>query len=346
VKAQSLPRLRTLTNDYERETDALSAQTALARAAEARQRLASFQAAPSSCLRAGTSAEAELSAEFAKSVARRRTQREVLAGAFGSLAPALSPAGASARPRRPVAADQSVDWSRGPASSNEASPASLPSLVGHATSGTAGGGADARRGHMVKPFRSRSLAPGRGWPAARALDAARRAFAVADARRKGWLTADEMRWAAAVVLGSGQRSAVEAMLSTCPGERAFEPEFLRFVAGQIAASDPFVRAKRMFQTYDENGDGYLDLREAQRCFQNLVPDYSEAVVRGMFMAMDENGDGVLSVEEFVKFVTPWMEDRRALPLAADLVGPPDQYGGALSPREPDLLAPRHGKPAP
>jgi len=57
----------------------------------------------------------------------------------------------------------------------------------------------------------------------------------------------------------------------------------------------------LFNIYDKNGDGYLDLDELKRAFSNVMP---EAELAEMLEKYDSDKNKRLDIEEFLMFMAP------------------------------------------
>ena len=59
--------------------------------------------------------------------------------------------------------------------------------------------------------------------------------------------------------------------------------------------------KRLFDLYDVNHDGYLDLREVKEAFKNVV---DESKVESILQKYDENLDKRVDIHEFIRILAP------------------------------------------
>ena len=57
----------------------------------------------------------------------------------------------------------------------------------------------------------------------------------------------------------------------------------------------------LFNIYDKNGDGYLDLDELKRAFSNVMP---EEELAEMMTQYDSDKNKRLDIEEFLMFMAP------------------------------------------
>lgn len=65
--------------------------------------------------------------------------------------------------------------------------------------------------------------------------------------------------------------------------------------------------KRVFATYDENGDGYICKSELERFMRKLDVDVSEEEILYMIDSVDVNRDGCVDFEEFLELHTSLAE---------------------------------------
>lgn len=65
--------------------------------------------------------------------------------------------------------------------------------------------------------------------------------------------------------------------------------------------------KRVFDTYDENGDGYICKSELERFMRKLDVDVSEEEILYMIDSVDVNRDGCVDFEEFLELHTSLAE---------------------------------------
>lgn len=60
--------------------------------------------------------------------------------------------------------------------------------------------------------------------------------------------------------------------------------------------------KQMFDLYDEDGSGFLEVAELIKAFPNLFSTFDE--VNKMIANYDENADNCLDFDEFIEFMAP------------------------------------------
>ncbi|CAL8079906.1 unnamed protein product [Calicophoron daubneyi] len=80
-------------------------------------------------------------------------------------------------------------------------------------------------------------------------------------------------------------------------------EFLQMMAiyfEQIIQSSGDDFYHRVFAVFDQNGDGYIDVRELRTIMQNLDETLTESDVAEMIEEADADGDGKVSFREFVE----------------------------------------------
>ena len=70
--------------------------------------------------------------------------------------------------------------------------------------------------------------------------------------------------------------------------------------------------KRVFATYDENGDGYICKSELEKFMRKLDVDVSEEEISYMIESVDVNGDGYVDFEEFLELHTSLAEREEGL----------------------------------
>ncbi|XWS17111.1 hypothetical protein CRYUN_Cryun33cG0040200 [Craigia yunnanensis] len=59
-----------------------------------------------------------------------------------------------------------------------------------------------------------------------------------------------------------------------------------------------VELKRVFATFDKNGDGFITKQELRESFKNIRLFMTEKEVEEMVVKMDANGDGLIDFDEF------------------------------------------------
>ena len=60
--------------------------------------------------------------------------------------------------------------------------------------------------------------------------------------------------------------------------------------------------KRLFQTFDINGNGTLELKEFKRAMKDFKLELEEVDIENIFNSFDQNGDGVLQLGEFMDMI--------------------------------------------
>jgi len=238
---------------------------------------------------AGTRSEAELSAM----VSQRKAERRRLADELDRRAQGLADEGPRETPSR---ARQTAR--RRLLLGEELAPApTLPTPMGFVRP-------DSREALTCAPVLKTDLDRDARQMAEWAAEAAAGAFSMYDLG-KGWLSEEEVRSAAAVVLGRDPSfSEVSSLLRKCPGGTVPRKDFIRHLVQRVMATDPTARARRMFECFDDDRNGSLDLAEAARAFRQLVPNVSDVMARAMFKSADVNGDGVVSLDEFLHYTVP------------------------------------------
>lgn len=68
--------------------------------------------------------------------------------------------------------------------------------------------------------------------------------------------------------------------------------------------------KRLFKTFDSNGNGVLEYKEFKAAITNFKLDVEEQDISTIFKAFDENNDGTLDVSEFMSLVLGDLNNRR------------------------------------
>ena len=62
------------------------------------------------------------------------------------------------------------------------------------------------------------------------------------------------------------------------------------------------KLKTIFQAFDENGDGYIELDEITRSIENCGIDIPEDAFLALIHALDANADNKMDFQEFKKFM--------------------------------------------
>ena len=60
--------------------------------------------------------------------------------------------------------------------------------------------------------------------------------------------------------------------------------------------------KRLFKTFDINGNGVLEYKEFKKALQDFNLDLEEQDIQSLFRSFDKNGDGTLDVSEFMDLI--------------------------------------------
>lgn len=68
--------------------------------------------------------------------------------------------------------------------------------------------------------------------------------------------------------------------------------------------------KRLFKTYDTNGNGSLEYKEFKAAITSFKLDVEDQDIQAIFKAFDENNDGTLDVNEFMALVLGDLNSRR------------------------------------
>jgi Ca2+-binding EF-hand superfamily protein len=68
--------------------------------------------------------------------------------------------------------------------------------------------------------------------------------------------------------------------------------------------------KRLFQTFDTNGNGTLEFKEFKRAMKDFKLDLEDVDIENIFKSFDQNGDGVLQMDEFMTMILGKMAPAR------------------------------------
>lgn len=68
--------------------------------------------------------------------------------------------------------------------------------------------------------------------------------------------------------------------------------------------------KKLFQTYDFNGNGSLEYQEFQKALRDFKLDFEEQDIRTLFAKFDENGDGTIQISEFMNTILGQLNNQR------------------------------------
>lgn len=60
--------------------------------------------------------------------------------------------------------------------------------------------------------------------------------------------------------------------------------------------------KRIFKTFDSNGNGLLEFKEFKKAMQDFKLDLEDQDIENLFRSFDKNNDGVLDMNEFMELV--------------------------------------------
>ncbi|KAL8610676.1 hypothetical protein ACOMHN_047245 [Nucella lapillus] len=80
-------------------------------------------------------------------------------------------------------------------------------------------------------------------------------------------------------------------------------EFLPLIAEKL--KDQSQRDKELrdaFRAFDQNGDGFISMREMRQAMSKMGQDLSDAEVQNIIREVDKDGDGFVNYEEFTKFL--------------------------------------------
>lgn len=70
--------------------------------------------------------------------------------------------------------------------------------------------------------------------------------------------------------------------------------------------------KRLFQTFDYNGNGTLEFNEFEKCMRDLKLDLEEQDIQTLFQSFDENNDGTIQIQEFMNKILGQLSNARQL----------------------------------
>ena len=68
--------------------------------------------------------------------------------------------------------------------------------------------------------------------------------------------------------------------------------------------------KRLFQTFDSNGNGTLEFKEFKRAIKDFKLEVEDVDIENIFKSFDKNGDGVLQMEEFMDMILGQLNSKR------------------------------------
>lgn len=68
--------------------------------------------------------------------------------------------------------------------------------------------------------------------------------------------------------------------------------------------------KRLFKTFDSNGNGMLEYKEFKKAILDFKLDLEEGDVDSIFKYFDKNNDGVLDMNEFMDLILGDMSPSR------------------------------------
>lgn len=68
--------------------------------------------------------------------------------------------------------------------------------------------------------------------------------------------------------------------------------------------------KRLFQTFDIDGNGTLEMKEFKRALKDFKLDLEDSDIENIFNSFDVNHDGVLQLNEFIDMILGRLEGAR------------------------------------
>jgi calcium-binding protein CML len=68
--------------------------------------------------------------------------------------------------------------------------------------------------------------------------------------------------------------------------------------------------ERVFNHFDDNGDGKISPSELQQCVESIGGEISAAEAEAVVELVDSDGDGLLGMEDFVRFLEGGEEEEK------------------------------------
>ena len=79
-------------------------------------------------------------------------------------------------------------------------------------------------------------------------------------------------------------------------------DFLEIMTQKIGERDPTEEVKKAFRLFDEDGTGYVTLKNLRRIARELGEQLSDEELKAMIDEFDKDNDGQISQEEFLNIM--------------------------------------------
>ncbi len=124
-------------------------------------------------------------------------------------------------------------------------------------------------------------------------------FTELDANRNGLVSAEELRSMSGGDRSQESRIALMIIMLDVDGDGALsKEEFSVMMAGRSEISDE--QARRLFDHFDTDGNGVIDVLEGRAAMAQMQSNVSEAEQEEALFRADANGDGEITYDEFRK----------------------------------------------
>jgi len=139
------------------------------------------------------------------------------------------------------------------------------------------------------------------------LNEIKEAFSVFDANGNGAIDTQELRTAMRAMGFDATKAEVAEILKEKDPENTGSLEFETFrdIIGQLMLSrDPLTEIRRVFCLFDDDHDGYINLKNLKRVAKELGEDMTEEELKDMIDRFDTDKDGKINEAEFIAIMDP------------------------------------------
>ena len=133
------------------------------------------------------------------------------------------------------------------------------------------------------------------------------AFDIFDVDRSGSIDAQELRTAMRAMGFDVSKAEVAEIIK----EKDFEglgsikfETFREIVSKEISKRDPLKEIQRVFHLFDDDHDGYINLKNLKRVARELGENMTEEELKDMIDRFDTDKDGKINLNEFISIMDP------------------------------------------